>query len=110
MRALGGRPLFVTDPQARIGAREAELSEPEASSASEPDSLERYDAMLLAAQERHNRAQREPATIDFKRFRKLRELCLLERSVEIFAPLPDNGGNVHLRLEALREAGKPGFT
>jgi hypothetical protein len=48
-------------------------------------------------------------SIRFKRFKKLKEFSVVERAIEVVAPLRDQKGLGILRLEALRSPGEPGY-
>src|SRR5438552_2470439 len=56
--------------------------------------------------------QHEPSDartgIRFERFKKLKEFSVVEKAIEVVAPLRDKEGSGILRLEALRSPGEPG--
>jgi len=51
----------------------------------------------------------EETGIRFKRFKKLKEFSVVERAIEVVAPLRDQEGSSILRLEALRSPAEPGY-
>jgi len=54
-------------------------------------------------------AEQPAGEINFHRFSKLKEFTVVEKAIEVVAPLRDKEGSGILRLEALRSPSEPGY-
>jgi hypothetical protein len=104
----GGAVLRVIEPHALFPAVRKEVSDGRPTERLclfwNRDPSDRLEAAPLAALER----KRRPATFNFQRLNKPQEPYLVERIVDIYAPVPDRETPLLLRLEALRASGKSG--